>query len=55
MKWQGKKMYDAFTYNFEVDGDDKLKRVFWCDPIAKRNYHMFGDVVAFDTTYSTNK
>lgn len=46
---------EAFTYQYEVDVDDKLKRVFWCDPIARRNYHMFGDVVAFDTTYSTNK
>lgn len=46
---------EAFTYYYEVDGDDKLKRVFWCDPISRRNYHMFGDVVAFDTTYSTNK
>lgn len=50
-----KEKCSAFTYDYEVDCDDKLIRVFWCDPIAKRNYHMFGDVVTFDTTYSTNK
>lgn len=50
-----KEMCQAFTYHFEVDGDDKLTRLFWCDPQSRRNFHLFGDVVAFDTTYSTNK
>lgn len=50
-----KELCDAFTYEVELDASDKLKRLFWCDPISKRNYHYFGDVVAFDTTYSTNK
>ncbi|KAG6403746.1 hypothetical protein SASPL_135975 [Salvia splendens] len=25
-----------------------------CDPTAKRNYHLYCDIVSFDTTYSTN-
>ncbi|KAG6429609.1 hypothetical protein SASPL_107661 [Salvia splendens] len=25
-----------------------------CGPTAKRNYHLYGDIVSFDTTYSTN-
>lgn len=46
---------EAFTFHYEVDSEDKLKRLFWCDPISRMNYYIFGDVVAFDTTYSTNK
>ncbi|XP_042059578.1 protein FAR1-RELATED SEQUENCE 5-like [Salvia splendens] len=26
-----------------------------CDPIAKKNFHLYGDIVSFDTTYSTNR
>ncbi|KAG6406323.1 hypothetical protein SASPL_133923 [Salvia splendens] len=26
-----------------------------CDPTAKRNYHLYGDIVSFDTIYSTNR
>lgn len=48
-----KELCEAFIYEYEVGATDKLKRLFWCDP--RRNYHYFGDVVAFDTTYSTNK
>lgn len=50
-----KELCEAFTFEYEVDSEDKLKRLFWCDPISRRNYHMFGDVLAFDTTDSTNK
>lgn len=44
----------AFTYDFEVNSKDRLTRLFWCDPIAKKNFHLYGDIVSFDTTYSTN-
>ncbi|XP_042036907.1 protein FAR1-RELATED SEQUENCE 5-like [Salvia splendens] len=26
-----------------------------CDPTVKRNYHLYGDIVSFDKTYSTNR
>ena len=45
----------AFTYDFEVNSKDRLTRLFWCDPIAKKNFHLYGDIVSFDTTYSTNR
>lgn len=27
----------------------------WVDPICRRNYSLFGDMVSFDTTFSTNR
>ncbi|XP_022031136.1 protein FAR1-RELATED SEQUENCE 5-like [Helianthus annuus] len=32
-----------------------LSSVFWADEISKLNYKAFGDVLAFDATYSTNR
>ena len=50
-----KELCDGFYYAYEPDVDDKLTRLFWSDAVSRRNYHMFGDVVSFDTTYSTNR
>ncbi|RAL53565.1 hypothetical protein DM860_012180 [Cuscuta australis] len=33
---------------------NQLTRLFWCDPVARKNYTLFGDVVSFDATYETN-
>ncbi|XP_042067151.1 protein FAR1-RELATED SEQUENCE 5-like [Salvia splendens] len=46
---------DAFTYEYEVDSCSRLIHLFWCDPMAKMNFLQFGDIVSFDTTYSTNR
>ncbi|XP_022031080.1 protein FAR-RED IMPAIRED RESPONSE 1-like [Helianthus annuus] len=43
-----------FYYDFVVS-DGKLNAVFWADEISKLNYKPFGDVLAFDATYQTNK
>ncbi|KAD3336410.1 hypothetical protein E3N88_31929 [Mikania micrantha] len=32
-----------------------LRHVFWVDEISRKNYEVFGDVLAFDATYYTNK
>ncbi|KAH6813588.1 hypothetical protein C2S51_022606 [Perilla frutescens var. frutescens] len=45
----------AFTFDYEVNKDDQLRCVFWADPISRRNFSLFGDVVSFDTTYRTNR
>ncbi|XP_047965371.1 protein FAR1-RELATED SEQUENCE 5-like [Salvia hispanica] len=50
-----KEMSEAFTYEYEVNASNQLVALFWCDGLMKRNYHMFGDIVAFDTTYNTNR
>ncbi|XP_042065579.1 protein FAR1-RELATED SEQUENCE 5-like [Salvia splendens] len=46
---------DAFMYEYEVDSRSRLMHLFWCDPIAKMNFMQFGDIISFDTTYSTNR
>ncbi|XP_047966051.1 protein FAR1-RELATED SEQUENCE 5-like [Salvia hispanica] len=50
-----KEMSEAFTYEYEVNASNQLVALFWCDGLMKRNYHMFGDIVAFDTTFNTNR
>ncbi|XP_035829957.1 protein FAR-RED IMPAIRED RESPONSE 1-like [Helianthus annuus] len=44
-----------FSYDYFTDGDNRLKGLFWCDDQAKRNYHVFGDVISFDATYRSKK
>ncbi|KAL1533902.1 protein FAR1-RELATED SEQUENCE 5-like [Salvia divinorum] len=46
---------ESFTYHYEVNSSNQLEALFWCDGQSKRNYHMFGDVVAFNSTYNTNR
>ncbi|XP_042029969.1 protein FAR1-RELATED SEQUENCE 5-like [Salvia splendens] len=36
----------AFTYDFEVNSKDRLTHLFWCDLIAKKNFHLYGDIVS---------
>ncbi|GAU51315.1 hypothetical protein TSUD_412750 [Trifolium subterraneum] len=38
-----------------VNGERRLKTLFWADRISRSDYFCFGDVVAFDTTYKKNK
>ncbi|XP_074356446.1 protein FAR1-RELATED SEQUENCE 5-like [Apium graveolens] len=39
----------------EVDEENRLKCLVWIDPRCLMAYQNFGDVVAFDTTYRTNR
>ncbi|XP_074305614.1 uncharacterized protein LOC141640832 [Silene latifolia] len=45
----------GFFFDYDVDSDGSLSKAIWADGIARRNYSVFGDVVSFDPTYSTNK
>ncbi|VFQ73603.1 unnamed protein product [Cuscuta campestris] len=45
----------AFRFAYDVDESDQLIRLFWCDPVARKNWAMFGDVLSFDATYETNR
>ncbi|XP_056688516.1 protein FAR1-RELATED SEQUENCE 5-like [Spinacia oleracea] len=54
--FQNKKLlWSAFFYDYELDEEDQLCRAFWADPICRKNYALFGDMVSFDTTFSTNR
>ncbi|KAK9049373.1 hypothetical protein SSX86_031659 [Deinandra increscens subsp. villosa] len=43
-----------FYFDYETE-NGKLRSLFWADEISKINYKAFGEVLAFDATYQTNK
>ncbi|RAL45828.1 hypothetical protein DM860_009692 [Cuscuta australis] len=45
----------TFRFAYDVDETDQLTRLFWCDPVARKNRALFGDVLSFDATYETNR
>lgn len=47
--------HGAFYYEYDVDDSGRLTKLFWADPIGRRNYEVFGDVISFDATFGTNK
>ncbi|XP_021745537.1 protein FAR1-RELATED SEQUENCE 5-like [Chenopodium quinoa] len=50
-----KLMWSAFFFDFEMNEDYCLRRALWADPLCKKSYALFGDMVSFDTTYQTNR
>jgi hypothetical protein len=46
---------ESMFWKHKVDNKGRLTHLFWCDGVAKRDYTIFGDVVAFDATYKRNK
>jgi hypothetical protein len=45
----------TLRWDFEVDEQGILMRVFWADAMSRKNYKLFGDVVSLDLTYTTNR
>ena len=43
-----------FTYTVQVDDESRIRTLMWTNGRSKLQYHHFGDVVTFDTTYKTN-
>ncbi|XP_074306017.1 protein FAR1-RELATED SEQUENCE 9-like [Silene latifolia] len=52
---QKKAMSPSFYFDFDVDDEKRLSKVFWADPISIKNYALFGEVVSFDATYNFNE
>ncbi|KAK1434063.1 hypothetical protein QVD17_10981 [Tagetes erecta] len=53
---QKKRDLPNFSFEYKcVEGSDMFESVFWADEIAKINYDVFGDVLAMDAVYGTNK
>ncbi|XP_019168238.1 PREDICTED: protein FAR1-RELATED SEQUENCE 5-like [Ipomoea nil] len=48
-------LYPSFTFEYDVDEENQLRRVFWADQTAKTQYNCFGDMVSIDATYRTNR
>ena len=49
-----KEVDPGFFFEYEVN-DGRLVRLFWADTTSRKNYSHFGEVVSFDSTYSTNQ
>ncbi|KAK9075385.1 hypothetical protein SSX86_003708 [Deinandra increscens subsp. villosa] len=43
-----------FFFEYSIVGHE-LRSLFWADDVSRCNYETFGDVLAFDATYKTNK
>jgi len=45
----------SFFHAYQMDIDEQITNVFWCDAKMVLDYGYFGDVVSLDTTYCTNR
>ncbi|XP_031108444.1 protein FAR1-RELATED SEQUENCE 5-like [Ipomoea triloba] len=50
-----KEVCEAFYFAYDIDEDEHLCKLFWADPISRKNFGCFGDVVSFDATYQTKR
>ncbi|XP_076959139.1 protein FAR-RED IMPAIRED RESPONSE 1-like [Bidens hawaiensis] len=46
---------DGYSFEYTVNSNGELDRLFWADEISKKNYLAFGDIISFDVTFKTNK
>ncbi|XP_019155715.1 PREDICTED: protein FAR1-RELATED SEQUENCE 5-like [Ipomoea nil] len=44
-----------FYFDYQLDEDDRLARLFWADPSGRRAFSCYGDTISFDATYGTNR
>lgn len=44
----------GFQFSVDLDEKDQVKTLIWSNGKSRSDYSCFGDVVTFDTTYSTN-
>ena len=49
------KQNPSYYYAFQLDVEELITNIFWADARMVIDYSHFGDVVTFDTTYSTNR
>ena len=45
----------SFYFATQLDCEELITNIFWTDARMIIDYSYFGDVITFDTTYSTNK
>ena len=50
-----KKINPGFFFEYVLDDKNCLTHVFWADAFCRKNYALFGEMVSFDSTYSTNQ
>lgn len=42
-------------FNIKSGNNDQIMHCFWADPIWRRAYKFYCDVIVFDTAYNTNR
>jgi hypothetical protein len=45
----------GFCCKMDVDAQGVVRSIFWTDARSRLDYRIFGEIICFDTTYSTNK
>ena len=45
----------GFCCKMQVDVQGAVRSIFWTDARSRLDYKLYGDIICFDTTYSTNK
>ncbi|XP_076923937.1 uncharacterized protein LOC143586229 [Bidens hawaiensis] len=45
---------DGYSFEYTVNSNGELDRLFWADEISKKNYLAFEDIISFDATFKIN-
>nr|XP_045084691.1 protein FAR1-RELATED SEQUENCE 5-like [Aegilops tauschii subsp. strangulata] len=45
----------SFFFEYKLDKEGHLNRMFWCDSQSRHDYEDFGDVLVFNSTYKMNR
>ncbi|XP_073360877.1 protein FAR1-RELATED SEQUENCE 5-like isoform X2 [Aegilops tauschii subsp. strangulata] len=45
----------SFFFEYKLDKEGHMHRMFWCDSQSRHDYEDFGDVLVFDSTYKMNR
>jgi hypothetical protein len=45
----------SMFWKHKVDKEGQLEHLFWCDGVSRKDFSIFGDVLAFDATYKKIK
>ena len=45
----------SFFFEYMLDKEGHLNRMFWCDSQSHHDYEDFGDMLVFDSTYKMNR
>jgi len=45
----------VFYFHYVIDEKGRLVHAFWADATSRKIYYHFGDLVSFDSIYSTNE
>ncbi|XP_019163445.1 PREDICTED: protein FAR1-RELATED SEQUENCE 5-like [Ipomoea nil] len=50
-----KEFWLDYYFEYAVDEQEQLSRIFWADEYGRNKFALFGDAMTFDATYKTNR